>query len=316
MELLYTRRYRINRIFSLAVSLLTTVITASVLSGLPENIRPEQNLGAVSSMAVFLFFYLFLTRKYRERKKVILTPFPDGWEDILERDVHYYSLLNSEDRHAFMKKIQIFLSEVKVTGIETEVDDRVKVLTASSAVIPVFRIPDWEYDRLSEVLIYPGDFNEEFSITEAGRDILGMVVSNTSSVIISRKALIDGFSRMDGSNTAIHEFMHKIDEEDGDIDGIPSFFLTREEQARWRVLVEEEMDKLLHAKSDFHPYALKNRAEFFAVAGEYFFEKPAMMKERHPSLYLLMQRMFRQDLASAAVIEARNMFSIRKKQTI
>lgn len=37
-----------------------------------------------------------------------------------------------------------------------------------------------------------------------------------------------------------------------------------------------------------------NEAEFFAVAAEYFFERPLLFAEKHPELYALMERAFRQ----------------------
>lgn len=130
-------------------------------------------------------------------------------------------------------------------------------------------------------------------------------------MIVSAEAITEGFKHDDGENTAIHEFMHKIDEGDGAIDGIPALFLSVEEQVRWKKIVEDEMELLLDGGSDFNPYALKNRGEFFAVAGEYFFEKPHKMKEKHPSLYGIMSRMFRQNLSSVIVDETRDSIGLR-----
>ena len=36
-------------------------------------------------------------------------------------------------------------------------------------------------------------------------------------------------------------------------------------------------------------------AEFFAVAAEYFFERPELLKSKHPGLYEVMGRIFRYD---------------------
>jgi MtfA peptidase len=269
---------------------------------------------------LFLLMNLFLTRKYRKRKKILLTPFPDGWENILINKVRYYAQLNEYDRYVFKKKVQVFLAEVKITGIgfnsknevtRAPVDDETEILIASAAVIPVFKIPDWEYDRLDEVIVYPGSFDEDFHISGGKRDILGMVTGRTSAVIISGKALADGFREKNGQNVALHEFIHKIDEEDGEIDGIPAFFLSRSELEYWKKTVEDEMDQIAKGRSDIDSYALKDRSEFFAVAGEYFFEKPQRMKENHPALYRLMCRMFRQDLAAAIYSEAAGSLGIR-----
>lgn len=311
MELLFTTRYKVNRIFSLVVSLLAAVVTAAAAERAGAPVINGINTVPVIAMAVFLLLNLYLTRKYRRRKKVLLAPFPDEWETILAEKIGYYRELNDDDSYVFRKKVQLFLDEVRITGVRVDVDDELKILVASAAVIPVFRIPDWEYNMLDEVLVYPGSFDDDFNLSGSNRDILGMVVNRTSSVILSRDALVSGFSRDDGENVALHEFMHKIDEGDGEIDGIPAFLLSADEKACWKQVVEDEMQLLIDGGSDFNPYALKDRGEFFAMAGEYFFEKPQRMKEKHPSLYRIMCRMFRQDLASAIADETRMSLGIR-----
>lgn len=323
MDILFTTRYKVNRIFSAVMSLIAAGVSAAVADG----VRARQIYGInpvpLVAVSVFLVLNFYLTRKYRRRKKVLLTPFPDKWEKILSERVFYYSRLNEDDRYIFRKKVQIFLDEVRITGVRAgtlfdadagvraPVDDELKILVASAAVIPVFRIPDWEYDVLEEVLVYPDSFNEDFSLTGGGRDILGMVISRTSSLVISREALIAGFRSNDAGNVAIHEFIHKIDESDGVIDGIPALFISAEEREYWKQVVESEMELIVNGGSDFDSYALKDRSEFFAVAGEYFFEKPQRMKEKHPSLYNIMCRMFRQDLASAVLGETRKSLGLR-----
>lgn len=46
-------------------------------------------------------------------------------------------------------------------------------------------------------------------------------------------------------------------------------------------------------KSDINPYATTNQQEFFAVAAEYFFERPQLMKEKHPELYEMLEKIFK-----------------------
>ena len=65
----------------------------------------------------------------------------------------------------FGRSSSVFLDEVRITGIRTEIDDTIRVLVAASAVIPIFGFHDWEYHRLGEVLIYPDSFGDELSNT-------------------------------------------------------------------------------------------------------------------------------------------------------
>ena len=51
---------------------------------------------------------------------------------------------------------------------------------------------------------------------------------------------------------------------------------------------------------DIDPYGLTNEAEFFAVATEYFFERPGLMETKHPELYAMLSRVFNQKLGDRA----------------
>ena len=42
------------------------------------------------------------------------------------------------------------------------------------------------------------------------------------------------------------------------------------------------MAEMEEGDSDINPYGLTNKAEFFAVATEYFFERPGVMERKHP----------------------------------
>ena len=74
-------------------------------------------------------------------------------------------------------------------------------------------------------------------------------------------------------------------------------FLKHEYAQPWLKMMHEEMEKIADDKSDINPYATTNQAEFFAVTAEYFFEKPELMKDKHPELYAKLSKIFAQDLA-------------------
>ena len=57
------------------------------------------------------------------------------------------------------------------------------------------------------------------------------------------------------------------------------------------------MHRIQSGKSDINPYAATNEAEFFAVAAEYFFEKPQQLETKHPEIYRMLKLIFEQDLA-------------------
>jgi MtfA peptidase len=313
MEVVFTRRYKINLIFSLIISLTAAIFAANVALFLLEKYYPRTKyLASIIATTVFVFLHLFITGKYRKRKKVTSIPFPGHWRRILSDLVFFYRMLSDDEKYYFEKKLQIFLAEKKITGIETDVDDSTKLLIASAAIIPVFKIEDWEYDTLGEILVYPDRFDHDYNFKSGNRDVLGMVVQHTSSLIISKKELFRGFASMDGGNTAIHEFIHKMDEEDGVIDGLPVLMLNKEDLTRWVKIRASEMEKIKLGKSYIDSYALTGEAEFLAVAGEYFFDAPEKMKVKSPELYNILKSVFKQDTASIIKSEALGIFKKKK----
>jgi hypothetical protein len=96
-------------------------------------------------------------------------------------------------------------------------------------------------------------------------------------------------------NTGIHEFVHLLDKEDGDVDGLPEALLRRKYNSRWLEIVNKNIGAILSGQSDINYYGATNRAEFFAVASEYFFNCPQIFKANHPDLFDLMCKIFNQD---------------------
>ncbi|MEM7101990.1 MAG: zinc-dependent peptidase [Bacteroidota bacterium] len=252
---------------------------------------------AIAGFVVCFFIYRAFTGKFRNRSKVLDTPFPAPWRKLLLEHVFFYRSLNEDDKRRFENEVQIFLAEKRITGIKTSVSDKDRILVAASAVIPIFGFREWEYDNLGEVLLYPGNFNRQFEQEGKGRSVLGMVGHGAMSgvMILSKPALNKGFEASnDGHNVGIHEFVHLIDAQDGFFDGIPSL-LDKQYTIPWINLMHEESVKIREGKSDINKYGLTNKAEFFAVVSEYFFEHPQDMAKEHPELYKMLTIIFQQD---------------------
>jgi Mlc titration factor MtfA (ptsG expression regulator) len=227
-------------------------------------------------------------------------PFSAQWRAILAEKVGFYNSLSQEEKTQFEYKIQEFLLNCRITGIDTTVDLTDKLLVASSAVIPIFAFPDWKYTNLFEVLLYPGSFNEKHETAGKDNRILGMVGTGylEGKMILSKPSLYHGFANeSDKRNTAIHEFVHLIDKSDGATDGIPKLLLERQYTIPWLELINKKIEEIYDQKSDINPYGGTNRAEFYSVASEYFFERPKLLAKKHPELYRLMEEIFNQDMS-------------------
>jgi len=246
--------------------------------------------------------YLWMTRTLRRRRRILAQPFPPEWEAVLQKEVVFYRSLNADGRSRFQRELQVFLAEKRVTGIKTTVDSTTLVLAGASAIIPIFGYPEWEWDQISEILVYPGRFGPDFEIEgEDGRNTLGMVGTGVMNrvMILSKPDLLQGFRNpSDKRNVGLHEFAHLVDKSDGTVDGIPGVGLDRRTIGPWIELIRRKMKEIEAGDSDLNPYALTNEAEFFAVATEYLFERPELMRIKHPELFSHMQRIFQQDLRS------------------
>lgn len=254
----------------------------------------------IALFIIIVLVYFFIRRHNKDRWIKPSDDFPADWRVILTTHVAFYNALSIEEKTWFEYKIQEFLLNCRITGIETDVDTTDELLVASSAVIPIFEFKNWKYSNIYEVLLYPSVFNEKFETEGADRFIAGMVGTGymNGKMILSKSALKLGFqNESDKKNTAIHEFVHLLDGADGAIDGVPSLLLEKQYTIPWIDLINKKMDEIFENKSDINPYGGTNRAEFFSVVSEYFFERPKLLAEKHPKLYDLLEQIFNQDMA-------------------
>ena len=287
--------------------------------GLLAVIRSGQPAGIalVLALAPAGGVYAWQTGRIRRRRAILAEPFPPEWEMVLQRDVLFFRVLEPEAQQRFRHQLQVFLGEKRITGIKVDVDATTRVLVAASAVIPIFGFPGWEWEQITEVLVYPTRFDGDFEFGDKkGQNILGMVGTGSLNrlMILSKPDLIDGFrNATDKRNVSVHEFAHLVDKTDGVIDGVPAVGLSRRAIGPWIDLVRRKMADIEAGKSDINRYALTNEAEFFAVSSEYFFERPGLMQRRHPLLYAALERVFNQDLRTRAVALRRELARGRPK---
>lgn len=239
-----------------------------------------------------------LLSRFATRKKIASFNLPPDTSEILEKEVAYFRALDETERTRFMDEVKQFLSVTRISAIGTEIDDTDRLLVAASAVIPIFGFPEWHYSNLTDVLIYDDYFDQEFDTKSKDRNIMGMVGSGSMNhkMILSKSALRMGFAnKTDKNNTAIHEFVHLLDKADGSVDGLPAALLDRQFTIPWLDLIHRKMQEIKEDESDINPYGATSQTEFFAVAAEYFFERPDLLKTKHPKLYGMMEKIFKQE---------------------
>lgn len=246
----------------------------------------------VSAIAVFPA----VKKYFRNRKPLEIPP---KWHGILIHKVRFFRELNESDQQDFLEQVARFLRNVPVNGVAIQLTIEDRLLVASSAVIPLFGFRGWEYGYLDEVILYPSAFDQNFNFENPVEMIVGMVGSGTmeGKMILSKPALHIGFDNsQDKQNVGIHEFIHLYDKEDGVIDGVPVSFMNDEHIMPWIDLVRIEMSKIHSGESGIRGYGGLNGKEFFAVAGEYFFERPHLLQKNHPELYDMLSMVFNQKM--------------------
>ncbi len=242
----------------------------------------------------------YLGKHLNRRKPLSNEEVPENISGILKGRVLFYSRLSKPDQRDFEKRVHKFLSQVSIKGVGVDVNDEDRVLVGAGAIIPVFGFPEWEYSNLNEVLLYPNSFNENFETSGNSRNILGMVGWGymNGTMTLSKPSLHLGFSnKTDKMNVGIHEFVHLIDKLDGATDGVPDYVMDKAYAMPWLEMMHKEMERMREDESDINPYGLTNEAEFYSVASEYFFERPALFKRKHPRLYEALSTIFKQDPA-------------------
>jgi Mlc titration factor MtfA (ptsG expression regulator) len=247
----------------------------------------------VGSLVLFL---LIIFNSFRKRKTATA---PDisarKAHRLLMKHVRFYKELNRDEQASFRIRCKDFLDRVAITPVgkvKVKVLDRIYV--AAAAIIPIFRYPDWRYNNLNEVLIYPGNFSKDFADKGPSANVMGMVGDGAMhrTMILSIGALRTGFEQADRGNTGIHEFVHLLDKADGAVDGIPEAMLPDELTKPWMEYMYRAIEKIRAGKTDINPYAATSEAEFFAVTSEYFFQRPDDFKEKHPELWAIMAEVY------------------------
>lgn len=258
------------------------------------------NLIVFFGMAIFILLFMV---GWIFRKRDVYTvsgKFPEEWRELLETNVHFYQNLDKAGKKKFEKKVLSFYKQVRITGIKVEVDDLDRLLTASSAVIPLFAFDGWRFTHLTEVLLYPDYFDKNFSTDSPEEVISGMVGTGRNMdgvMILNKTSLHNGFRNPDDKkNVGIHEMAHIIDKEDGAIDGVPGVLNDTKYASPWLKLMHKEMRKIKEGKSEIDEYAATSEEEFLAVTTEYFFEKPQQLKDKHPKLYKYLRKVYGQDM--------------------
>jgi Mlc titration factor MtfA (ptsG expression regulator) len=245
--------------------------------------------------------------KRRRRDKLRSQPFLPEWKRIVRKNIPLYDRLDEPDRKELEGHIQVFLAEKDFEGCGGLVlTDEIKVTIAAQACLLLLHRETDYYKRLVTILVYPSAYTAKGIEPLGGGFVLEGEEGRLGEawvdgvVVLSWDDVRSGASDIrDGHNVVLHEFAHQLDHEDGVADGAPVLD-HRSRYVAWARVLGAEYEQLRQAMQQGHKsvldhYGATNPAEFFAVATECFFEKPAQLRKKHPELYAELRDYYRQD---------------------
>jgi len=258
---------------------------------------------------------------------------PDSlWNDALA-SLPFLDRLDDDERQRLRNLTGRFLSRHAISGAGGfTVTDEIALCIAAQACLPVLNLTLDLYSDMAGIIVYPSAFIVRHSeIDEAGvvheweAAMAGEALDAGGAVVLSWEDAQEDHAWDDGGNLVIHEFVHKIDMGSGGANGCPPFiaeFHRGIDPARWtrtfsaayadfcqRVdRLERQLPANFDEDDDGHleryaelahalpmdPYGAENPAEFFAVASEAFFARPAPLAAAYGQVLELLEQYYLQ----------------------
>ncbi|MFO1064682.1 MAG: M90 family metallopeptidase [Pirellulales bacterium] len=250
--------------------------------------------------------------KAAKRRRIIAAAQPADAATILEESLWQWEFLPAQQRSSLLDWVRIFLAEKHWEGCNgLTLQNKHRVVIAGQAALMMSAYPEWYFDNVQSLLVYPEVYVAE-GVTGVIGGTIGMhgqsarlgeahyrgpVIINWQDV--RRAARGPNY----GHSITVHELAHQIDFVNGrDSDGIPPLPATvnadqwaarfQEQLQQMRTDVEEGYDVLID------DYGLQSESELFAVAGEAFFQIPHHLAHYHPELFVLLLDFYQCDWRS------------------
>jgi len=283
---------------------------------------------AIVAVAIGVLAWLIGAPLWRARRRaaVMAQPLPATASSVIDRNVPAIRDLPPELRARLESLMSAFLAEKEFIGCNGfVVTDEVRSTIAALACLLVLGRRG-HYDALHSVLVYPTPFwvedevEDEAGVVGKRRRVLSGEAWESSRIILSWEDVLEAARYPgEGYNVALHEFAHYLDAEGLGLAAPPPPPLPRQRErshevrvravSDWAADLTAEFESLLDAvdRGEYtflDPYAAEDEAEFFAVATEDFFERPAELLAAHPRLYALLQEFYALDPAEWAARRA------------
>ncbi|KAF1699596.1 hypothetical protein CSC62_00605 [Pseudoxanthomonas jiangsuensis] len=196
-----------------------------------------------------------------------------------------------------------FLHEKTITPLDgLELAAGESVLLAALCCLPLLEFGGNGLHGWSQLLVYPEAFRVRRSHVDAAGvlhewddELIGEAWDHGPLILSWADVQADLEEPDAGYCVAVHEMAHKLDVLDGELDGTP--LLPARWQREWARDFQQAYDAFCAEvdagrETAIDPYAAEAPEEFFAVASEYHFTAPALLRERMPAVAAHLARFY------------------------
>lgn len=232
----------------------------------------------VLNQLIIYEIHLFKLFKY-------LFPLSDSRRVILEERFYYYNKLSEGDKKAFRKRVNHFLVNKKFTSEDSiEVTEEMKVLIAATATLILFHLEAFYLSHFDNIHIS----NDEMESLKH--------MHKAKEVEIPWDEFRAGFDSFhDGYNPGLKILAMAFTLEHQLNNNSSKMFRSHKYYELMQLYRAEAEKYISSGKSRYKEYNEVDRNEYFAVAVEYFFERPQHFYANQPAMYTALSKVLRQD---------------------
>ncbi|MDE2047735.1 MAG: zinc-dependent peptidase [Betaproteobacteria bacterium] len=225
------------------------------------------------------------------------------WADTL-RAYPFLQRLPAADQAALRALCGQFLARKEFHAIAPlQLTDAMALAVAAQACLPVLRLGLQHYDGWVGIVLHadevvaPREVMDDDGVVHEYDETLSGEAMEGGPVMLSWTD-VQMAGQGDAYNVVIHEFVHKLDMADGEVNGVPAL-PSRAAREHWVSVLSRDYARLCSRvqrgrRTYLDPYAAEHVSEFFAVASEAFFVDAAAFKAEHASLYELFAGFYQQ----------------------
>jgi Mlc titration factor MtfA (ptsG expression regulator) len=238
--------------------------------------------------------------RHRNRRHDLPAPI----HDLIGARLPHWSALDGDERARLIR-----LATAPLHGVSWEasrgfaLDDTIRATIAGHAALLGIGLPDPVFHNVHAIVVHPATITLRGqragpvpgTLDDRPRPVHGHTTANGPVFIAWDTARQQARHPERGHNVVFHEFAHKLDAEDGTVDGTPRI-PDPAQRERWIAACDTVYRALRTGTGGtlLSDYAATSPGEFFAVATETFLDRGAELSTEHPDLYAALRDFYHQ----------------------